>query len=63
MYKSGKTIDEIRSIYSDIDITVTRDNGYDNFVIKDTVKIKTPGLNRILGNPYSIEVKRYVPYE
>ena len=63
LYKSGKTIDELRSIYTDIDIDITRDNGYDTFIVKDTVKIKTPGLNRVLGNPYSVEVKRYIPYE
>jgi len=63
LYKSGKQIDEIRAIYSDINIDIIRDNDYDNFVIKDKIKIKTPGLNRVLGNPYYVEVKRYVPYE
>ena len=63
LYKSGKTIDEIRNMYPSINIDITRDNGYDNVSIKDNVKIITPGLNRVLGNPYLVEVKRYIPYE
>lgn len=63
LYKSGKTIDEIRNMYPNINIDITRDNGYDNVSIRDNVKIITPGLNRVLGNPYLVEVKRYIPYE
>ena len=63
LYKSGKSIDEIKNMYSRVDISITRDNDYDNIVIKDNIKLITPGLNRVLGNPYKIEVKRYVPYE
>ncbi len=63
LYKSGKTIDEIRNMYPNIIIDITRDNGYDNVSIRDNVKIITPGLNRVLGNPYQVEVKRYIPYE
>ena len=63
LYKSGKTIDEIRNMYPNIIIDITRENGYDNVSIRDNVKIITPGLNRVLGNPYLVEVKRYIPYE
>ena len=63
LYKNGKTIDEIRNMYPSIYIDITRENGYDNVSIKDNVKIITPGLNRVLGNPYLVEVKRYIPYE
>lgn len=63
LYKSGKTIDEIRNMYPSINIDIIRDNGYDNVSIRDNVKIITPGLNRVLGNPYQVEVKRYIPYE
>ena len=63
LYKDGKTIAEINQIYPDLDISVIRENGYDNFVISDDVKIITPGLNRIMGNPYKVKVERYVPYE
>ena len=63
LYKSGKSLDEIKNIYTDISIDVTRDNGYDNVLVKDNVKLITPGLNRVLGNPYQVEVKRYIPYE
>ena len=50
-------------MYTGISIDVTRDNGYDNVLVKDNVKLITPGLNRVLGNPYQVEVKRYIPYE
>ena len=30
-------------------------------IISDDVDIMTPGLNRILGNPYSIKVERTIP--
>ena len=63
LYKDGKSIDEIKTIYSDININITRDNDYDIFNIYDSVKLITPGLNRIMGNPYKIEVTRYIPYE
>ena len=39
------------------------DNILDNVKIEDNVKIITPGLNRVLGNPYKVEVTRYIPYE
>ncbi len=63
LYKSGKTIDEIRGIYTDITIDVDNNSDYDNFIIKDKLKIRTPGLNRILGNPYEVTVERYIPHE
>ena len=63
LYKSGKSIDEIKNMYSGVDISITRDTDYDNIVIKENIKLITPGLNRVLGNPYKIEVKRYIPYE
>lgn len=63
LYKNGKSIDEIKNIYTDVIVNITRDNGYDNVIIKDNVKLITPGLNRVLGNPYQVEVKRYIPYE
>ena len=64
LYRNGKTIDEIKMVYTgvDININVSHDNDYDSIVIKD-IKLITPGLNRVLGNPYQVEVKRYIPYE
>ena len=63
LYKDGKKIDELEALYSDLDISIYRDNDYDCVTIMDKVKLITPGLNRIMGNPYLVEVKRYIPYE
>ena len=63
LYKSGKTLDEITVIYPELELTIISDNDYDEIKINDKVKIITPGLNRIMGNPYVVEVKRYIPHE
>ena len=63
LYKSGKTIDEIKSIYPNLDIQINIEDDYNKINISDKVKIITPGLNRILGNPYEIDVERYIPNE
>ena len=63
LYRSEKTIDEIKALYPNLTISITNDNDYDVINIEDKVKIMTPGLNRILGNPYKISVKRYIPHE
>lgn len=60
MYNDGKTIDEIKNMYSEVDINVVSGTEYDKIVVSSNVKIVTPGLNRILGNPYVIKVERYL---
>ena len=47
--------------YADIDIEISSDDKYKNVVISDKIDILTPGLNRILGNPYEIKVERKIP--
>ncbi len=34
-----------------------------NLIVTSQISIWTPGLNLLLGNPYSIQIKRVVPYE
>ena len=63
LYKNGKTIDELNSLYSNLEISISNDNEYYQITIKDKVKLVTPGFNRIFGNPYIIKVERYLPYE
>lgn len=63
LYQNGKALDQIVILYPDIDITITTDNNYNEIKVSDKLKIWTPGLNRVLGNPYIIEVKRYIPNE
>lgn len=63
LYKSGKTVDEIKIIYPNIAMDVTTDGDYTRLVFEDKVKLITPGFNRIFGNPYKIKVERYLPNE
>ena len=59
LVKNGTTIEDINKKYTDLDITMKEDNQYTNITI--TVKVITPGLNLILGNPYKITVERVIP--
>lgn len=63
LYRSGKSIDEIKGIYPKLSISDAVDTDYHKITISDNVKIITPGLNRILGNPYNIKIERYIPNE
>ncbi len=63
MYREGKSISEISGLYPKLSISEEVDTDYDKITISDNVKVITPGLNRILGNPYKIEVERYIPNE
>lgn len=63
IFKTNKDINKINSLYKDINISITNDNDYYNINCQKEINIITPGLNRILGNPYVISVERYIPYE
>ena len=47
-------------LYSDIDIEVKEDNKYLRVTLTEDVKLITPGLNRILSNPYETKVERVI---
>lgn len=63
LYNDGKSVDELREMYPDLTITITDDTDYLKITINDSIKLITPGFNRIFGNPYQISVKRYIPNE
>ena len=63
LYKNGKNIDEIKELYTDLDISIEPDDKYNKIVVSDKIKLITPGLNRIFGNPYKIQVVRYITNE
>lgn len=63
LYKSGRSIDEINNMYDKLTIDISNNDNYYKIVVRDSVKLITPGFNRILGSPYKIEVERYIPYE
>lgn len=58
--KNDKPMEEIREMYSDISIDVTSENDYLKVSVFDSVDIITPGLNRVLDDPYVIIVERFV---
>ena len=61
MYKNGDNVSTIKDSFSDINIDISnyRDK-YTKIVIKKNVNVITPGLNRIIGNKYMVEVERIV---
>ena len=60
MYKKGNTVDSINSLYNPVEVSILDDTEYTKIVIKDKVKLITPGFNRIFGNPYKVEIERYI---
>ena len=63
LYKEGKDITQLRTMYSDLNINVDTDDDYIKITVKDSLKLITPGFNRVFGNPYQIKVERYIPNE
>ena len=58
--KNDKTKDEINNLYKDINIDITYNNDYINIVLSKDVDVITPGLNRILSDPYTVKVERVI---
>ncbi len=63
LYKEGTSIEELRNMYNDLDLSIEEDNEYKKIIIKKDIKIITPGLNLVFGNPYEIEVMRFIKDE
>lgn len=61
MIKNSDNIDDIKNLYPKVKINISSDVKYTKIIISDEVDIMTPGLNRILGNPYNIKVERTIP--
>lgn len=62
LYNNGTSIEEIKELYKDNEIKISREKNYYIFNITTSVNVITPGLNKILGDPYKIKVERVVPY-
>lgn len=63
LYKNGKTLEEIKTIYPDNLVTISIDADYYEIRVEKSVSLITPGFNRVFGDPYLINVERYIPYE
>ena len=63
MVKNDTSIDDIRNIYKDMDINVSIKDNYQVISIKENVDMITPGMSKIIGDPFVIEIERVIPYE
>ena len=63
MVKNDTSIDDIRKMYKDIDINISVKDKYQIIYFKENVDMVTPGMSRIIGDPFVIEVERVIPYE
>lgn len=63
LLNDGTSIEEIRSIYPDLEVNLIVQNSYMKLSLDQKVDLITPGLNRILEDPYPISVERVIPYE
>lgn len=56
LYKNNK-LEEIQTyaLKNDVVVSYIRSDVYTTIIIEENVKITTPGLNKIFGNPYKIE--------
>ena len=58
----GKSVADVSSEYSDVDITLdSYKDDYRKVVVSKKVRVVTPFLDRVLGNPYEIKVERVIP--
>lgn len=60
MIKNGENIDKINSLYKEIEVTVTNQDNYLIVNLDTNVDIITPGLNKILSDPYVVNVERTI---
>lgn len=58
---NNNKIEEIQKEYPKVDIKLTDEEKYTIVEISTKVNIITPGLNRVLGNPYIVKVERKIP--
>lgn len=68
LIKNGKSVDEILQLYkkedNNFNITLVKeDDNYTKVILEDYVDLITPGLNRVLEDPYPIKLERVIYYE
>ena len=68
LYKDGKTYEELEDFLKENnkDNTISvknKDNEYIEFTLISNVDFVTPGLGKILGDPYQVKVSRVIYYD
>ena len=61
MIRNDDDILEIKEKYPKLTIATREDNEYIDIEISEKINIITHGLNRVLGNPYTVKVERIIP--
>lgn len=61
LLNNNNKIEEIQKEYPKVDIKLTNEEKNTIVEISTKVNIITPGLNRVLGNPYIVKVERKIP--
>lgn len=61
MLNNDITLENIQKEYSNIIISTDVKEEYTSIYISEKISLITPGLNRIFGNPYKVEVERKIP--
>lgn len=60
MIKNGENINKVNSLYDEIEINIENQDNYLIVNLETKINIITPGLNKILSNPYIINVERII---
>lgn len=61
LIRNGTEVTDVLKEYSNISVKLENiDDEYQQIVFSDSVDLMTPGLDRILGNPCIITVKRVI---
>lgn len=61
LLNNNNKIEKIQKEYPKVDIKLTNEEKYTIVEISTKVNIITPGLNRVLDNPYIVKVERKIP--
>ena len=61
LLKNDTDIKDIESLYKDTSIKLKEDSKYTKVIITTEVNLITPGINKILGDPYKVKVERTIP--
>ena len=64
LYKKGRTINELKEFVSkdenNSDVLISTSDEYVTITIIKKQTIVTPGLGKVLGNPYKVKVERVI---
>ena len=63
LIESNTSIEEIKQLYNNVNINTTIKDNYQTIHISKKVNLITPGIYRILDDPFMIEIERVIPYE